>query len=138
MTRYTNRATYDYTKFKGETNTLPSLTIPDKSLTVQQIMDRHTRGQMLPFTKSPQFSFDGLPEDMPSELVDLPNFDRMDAVEKAELLAYVNQEIDETQHRMTTRTEKRKKASKDADKAILLKAKQTIIDAEKNPPQPKE
>lgn len=39
---------YDYTKEQYEVNTLPSMTIPDQTMSIRTIVDRYTRG--LPVT----------------------------------------------------------------------------------------
>lgn len=48
---------YEYLGFQGEVNTLPGKTIPDQSLTVRQIMQRHTAGVPLN-VKTPNFNND--------------------------------------------------------------------------------
>lgn len=48
MRNVKNSLNYDYTQLKGEINDLPSLTIPDQTMSIRTIVDRYTRG--LPVT----------------------------------------------------------------------------------------
>lgn len=45
-------------KTQGEVNNEPSLTIPNQSLTVRDILERFTRGMMIPDSAQPHY-FDG-------------------------------------------------------------------------------
>lgn len=48
MQKVKNSLNYEYTEQQGEVNTLPSMTIPDQTLSIRSIVDRYTRG--LPIT----------------------------------------------------------------------------------------
>ena len=62
----------------GVTNTLPSLTVPDQSLTLRQLLTNYTRGQDLPLSnKTPAF-FD--------DTTFIPDIKKMDLVDIQELM----------------------------------------------------
>jgi len=48
MRKINTHLTYDYTQNIGEVNNLPSMTIPDQTMSIRTIVDRYTRG--LPVT----------------------------------------------------------------------------------------
>lgn len=66
---------YDHTKNKGELNTLPSETIPNQSMSIQEILSRWTRGLPMTGAKVPVYNGDDL----------LPDLKKMDLVELDEL-----------------------------------------------------
>lgn len=55
MKKVLNSLTYDYKQVKGEVNTLPSKTIPDQSMTIKQILERHSRGLPMLGQKVPMY-----------------------------------------------------------------------------------
>lgn len=71
------RTSQNYEISDGIENTLPSLTVPDQSLTLRELLTNYTRGQDLPYGKAePQF-FD--------EDTYIPNLEKMDLVDLQEL-----------------------------------------------------
>lgn len=68
---------------KYEKNRGVSMTIPDQSLSVKQIMDRYARGLPLEGAKVPIYD----------EGEELPDWNRMDLVEKAEAIEDAKQEV---------------------------------------------
>jgi len=60
----------------GFTNELASLTVPDQSLTLRELLTNYTRGQELPYNKTPAF-FD--------ESAYIPDLKKMDLVDIQEL-----------------------------------------------------
>lgn len=76
-----NEAPYE----DGEKNDLPSLTIPDQSLSVSQIMARYAQGLPLDGVKVPVYDGD--------DDVDLPDPRRLDLAERQELAENVSREL---------------------------------------------
>lgn len=62
--------------FRGEVNNLPSLTVPDMTMTLEQLLQRYTRGEQVA-TFTPVFNGD---DDF------LPDVDRMTTMDKIDLL----------------------------------------------------
>lgn len=77
----------------GEVFTLPSLTIPGQSLSLQELLDRFVRGSDIP-------EFEGEFTEDPF----LDNVERMDFDERAELRQQLSSVISETQARRSART----------------------------------
>lgn len=55
---YRTSNTYDFSKECGEKNLSPSLTVPDQSLTIPQILDLYTRGISIDNLLHPSTGFD--------------------------------------------------------------------------------
>lgn len=53
MIRYTNIANYNYKAVRNEINTLPSETVPNETMTIRQILERHVSGLAMPKERSP-------------------------------------------------------------------------------------
>ncbi len=75
-------------KSDGEKNTLPSLTVPDQSLTIRQIMERYARGLPLEGQRVP--IYEGEDEDNY-----LPDPRTLDLSEREDLAAQANEELHE-------------------------------------------
>lgn len=71
---------------KGEVNTLPSLTVPDQTMTMREIMERYARG--LPIGEPGAYVEDG--ED---DLDDLPDIRKLDLAEIQELQEQYQDEL---------------------------------------------
>lgn len=57
--KFRNSTTYDFeTMTGGEINLLPSMTVPDMSLTIPEIIDRYTRGLPLSLNTLPAVGYD--------------------------------------------------------------------------------
>lgn len=70
-----NSLNYDYREWQGTVNTLPSQTIPDQTMSLKEIIERHTRG--LPtLGKEPIYH---------GEDIEIPNFATMDLAEQQEM-----------------------------------------------------
>ena len=79
-----NSLNYDYTEQKGEVNYLPSMTIPDQTMSIRTIVDRYTRG--LPVTGFTPI-YDG-------EEFYMPDPKTLDLVERQELVEQIKQEVE--------------------------------------------
>ena len=85
-----NNLTARLTKFKGETNLRPSETIPDQSVTPQELLRRYATGQPLGFKScTPIYDEDGH---------DIPEFYKMDKLDRLHAL----QNNSENLHELTT------------------------------------
>lgn len=73
--------------FTGEANHLPSKTVPDQSLSPKQLLERFSRGLPLTGAYEPVYNGD----------VELPDFNRMDISEIAQLKDNVAKDIAEKQ-----------------------------------------
>jgi hypothetical protein len=69
-----------------EKNTLPSMTIPDQTMSIRTILERHSRGLPIDGIKTPLY--DG-------EENDLPDWRRLDLAERQELAHLYTNEIKE-------------------------------------------
>lgn len=79
-----NSLNYDYTEQQGEVNSLPSMTIPDQTMSIRTIVDRYTRG--LPVTGFTPI-YDG-------EEFYMPDPKTLDLVERQELSEQIKQEVE--------------------------------------------
>jgi hypothetical protein len=78
-----------YSGSKGEINNSPSLTVPDQTLTIRELLQRHTRGLPMPSHK--------LGEPMYNEDFELPDMKTLDLVERDELKMKIDEQITENQ-----------------------------------------
>lgn len=80
-------------RYEGEINNLPSLTVPDQSLTLRQLLTNYTRGQELPQTnKTPAF-FD--------EKQFIPDIKKMDLVDIQQMMEDNAKKAGELKHSLT-------------------------------------
>lgn len=80
---YQTQFSYDHKKMRREVNNKPSLTVPDQSLSVKQILDRYARGLPLGGMKVPVYDGEE----------DVPDFNKLDLAERQELLEQTKQSI---------------------------------------------
>jgi len=73
-----NSLNYDPANWPGEKNTMPSLTIPDQAMSIQEILRRFAQGLPLGGQKVPLYD-----EDLP---FDAQQFQKMDLADKAEYI----------------------------------------------------
>jgi hypothetical protein len=73
-----------------EKNTLPSMTIPDQTMSIRTILERHSRGLPIDGIKVPIYE---------GEENDLPDWRRLDLVERQELAHLYTNEIKEIQQK---------------------------------------
>jgi hypothetical protein len=90
-----NSLNYVYTEQKGEVNTLPSMTIPDQTMSIRTIVDRYARG--LPVT-----AFTPIYE---GEDFYMPDPKTLDLVDRAELLESAKQEVESLKSRQWKETQ---------------------------------
>lgn len=86
---------------KGEVNNLPSMTVPDQSMTIKEIMDKYTRGIPVNAAKVPIYDEDD----------DMPDLRTLDISEIADLRHQYEAELQET----TTKLKNSKKPPKQAE-----------------------
>ncbi len=79
-----NSLNYDYKQQEGEINTLPSMTIPDQTMSIRKIVDRYTRG--LPVSGFTPI-YDG-------EEFYMPDPKTLDLVERYEMAEQIKQEVE--------------------------------------------
>jgi hypothetical protein len=89
MQKVKNSLNYDYKEQKGEVNTLPSMTIPDLTMSIRTIVDRYAKG--LPVT-----AFTPIYE---GEDFYMPDPKTLDLVDRAELLESAKQEVESLKSR---------------------------------------
>lgn len=75
-------------KFDGEINTLPSQTLPDQSMSLQDLVNKFTVDSVWPKEPLPE-QFDN------EETFDLPEYQKMSTIEKTEELFKLKQNIEE-------------------------------------------
>lgn len=78
MKKVQNSLNYDPADWPGEKNTMPSLTIPDQAMSIQEILRRFAQGLPLGGQKVPLYD-----EDLP---FDAQQFQKMDLADKAEYI----------------------------------------------------
>jgi hypothetical protein len=83
MRNVKNSLNYDYKEQKGEVNNLPSMTIPDQTMSIRTIVDRYTSG--LPVT--------GFTPVYDGEDFYMPDPKTLDLVDRAELAEKVKEEV---------------------------------------------
>jgi hypothetical protein len=79
-----------------ETNTGKSLTIPDQTMTIQEIMTKYAQGIPFDITKEGQFHGEEF----------IPDIDRMDLSERYQLLDEVKKDVKEKQKLFTKKPKK--------------------------------
>jgi hypothetical protein len=84
MHKVKNSLNYDYKDQLGEVNTLPSMTIPDQTMSIRTIVDRYTRG--LPVT--------GFTPVYEGEDYYIPDPKTLDLVERHEMAEQIKQEVE--------------------------------------------
>jgi hypothetical protein len=84
-----NSLNYDYNQELGEVNYLPSMTIPDQTMTIRNIVDRYTRG--LPVT--------GFNPVYDGEDYYIPDPRTLDLVERQEMAEQIKQEVESLKSR---------------------------------------
>ncbi len=84
-----NSLNYDFTEQQGEVNTLPSMTIPDQTMSIRTIVDRYTRG--LPVT--------GFTPVYDGEDHYIPDIKTLDLVERQEMADKIREEVESLKSR---------------------------------------
>jgi hypothetical protein len=95
MQKVKNSLNYEYKDQKGEVNTLPSMTIPDQTMSIRTIVDRYAKG--LPVT-----AFTPIYE---GEDFYMPDPKTLDLVDRAELLESAKQEVESLKSRQWKETQ---------------------------------
>lgn len=72
-----------------ELNTYPSLTVPDMSLSVTEILDRHSRGLGIEGMRVDIYEYD----EEGNEIMQLPDLNQLDFAERVELLDEVRKQV---------------------------------------------
>jgi len=78
---------YNPAKHSGEINTQPSMTIPDQTMTIQEILTRYAKGLPIGGSKTPYY--DGVEDPLDG----LPDPRTLDISERKELEAEIRQEL---------------------------------------------
>lgn len=126
MKHITNTLNYDYKAHPGEVNNEPSVTIPEQTMSLKEILARHARG--LPTTgREPIYHGD---EDY------LPDFKKMDLAEIQEYKEQLREHTEKVQAQYDTEqkelTAKRAKAA--ADQQSLWNQFRAAMHAKNNQP----
>jgi len=100
MRKIKNHLTYSVEDRQQERNTQPSKTIPDQTMSVQEIMDRFARG--LPIDGAKLAIYHGEEDDM-------PDLERMDLSEKHELLEAARKEVEEQRKKLNRMAEAKRR-----------------------------
>ena len=106
-----NNITARLTKFKGEVNTKPSETIPDQSVTPQELLRRYATGQPLGFkTCTPIYDDD----------TEIPEFYKMDKLDRLHALQDNSRDV----HELTTEFKQQQHKIKQQQKQQQIDASQ--------------
>lgn len=95
MQKVKNSLNYEYQDQKGEVNTLPSMTIPDQTMSIRTIVDRYAKGL-------PVSAFTPIYE---GEDFYMPDPKTLDLVDRADLLENVKQEVESLKSRQWKETQ---------------------------------
>lgn len=128
--KYNNWDNYNYKAQKGEMNNKPSMTIPDQTMGITELLQRFTRGQSVA-TFEPIYEFE---DDVPMEdMIDMPDISKLDVFDKMELGRQVQEAIKDTREKLVARyiEAQEKKDKKIADKASKQKKPSETSEAEK-------
>jgi len=88
MRNVKNSLNYDYTEQQGEVNQLPSMTIPDQTMSIRTIVDRYSRG--LPVSAfTPVYEGEEY----------IPDPRTLDLVERHEMAEAIKQEVESIKSR---------------------------------------
>lgn len=103
----------NYVPEKGESNTRPSLTVPDMTLSIKDILLNHTRGRALPIlAQEPVYNGDVL----------IPNPKKMDMTDVDEMRRSIREQNDEI--KKTANEEIKAKRRKEPEQVPEAEAKQ--------------
>jgi len=115
----------------SETNTLPSLTIPDQSMSISQILLQHSRGLSYDVGKVPVYEG----ENVEFNPIDVK---KMDLSERHEILQQHNQKVADIEAKLAeAKTKKEREALKAELKAELELENQTKLDLKEPTDPPK-
>lgn len=128
MYKITTVADYNPADYPGETNTGELLVIPDQSLTVEQILERHAKGLSSTHVKVPIYTSNTKEiEEM------LPDFNKMDLAEIQLLKQATHERIEQIKREMYERVAKDKEeAQKRFLEAKIEEALKNSKNEEKN------
>lgn len=95
----------------------PSLTVPDQSMTIQEIMRRHARGLPVGGAKNPIYE---AVENAGFDDEKMPDLSKMDFAEKEEFLDSINRELVEIKSRVNKERKERleKQRKEDLEKGV--------------------
>lgn len=99
MKRVINSLNYDYTLNPGEVNTLPSQTIPDQSMSLRELLDRHARGLPL-LGREPIYH---------GEDMEMPNLATLDLAEQQQMREELREYTKLQRDKLTEQLAERKK-----------------------------
>lgn len=119
MARIKTHLTYTADDQQREKNTLPSKTIPDQTMSVQEIMDRFARGLPLDGAKVALYHEEG---------EDVPDLERMDLSEKHELLEAARREVQEQREKLNRIAEAKRKRMWNKPKKAPKTAPESPVD----------
>lgn len=89
--KFRNAFDYDHTKEVNEFNELPSMTVPDMTMSLSEILKRYTRGGEIA-TLTPVYQEE-------DEFSEYPDFEKLDALEKLQYAQEIKESINEFQNK---------------------------------------
>lgn len=107
---------------KGEVNTLPSMTVPDQSMSIQEIVRRYASGLPLGGERVPFYM---------DEDTDLPDLSKMDKIERLETLRELADEY--TEKTTKIKNAQKDKAKKEAEKQLRDQLRKELEEEQKIP-----
>lgn len=111
-----------------EVNTMPSLTLPDQSLSIQQIMEKHRRGYPIDARREPQYLGDEY----------VPDIKHLDLAEQAEILHEARETVRQTEKNIQEQVWRdREKKAADAQAALLKKMEENLKKSKEQNPENK-
>jgi hypothetical protein len=115
-------ATAHLLQYAGEVNNKPSMTIPDQTMSIREIMNRYARGLPIAGEKFPLYEGD--------DDENLPDLSRMDKIEKIEATRRIQDEVLDIQ-------KKYEDDKKKSDRAKMIKEVQDKHNKDNPPPTTK-
>lgn len=113
MKKLVRAITFEPKDHPGEKNDLPSLTVPDQSFTIAEILEKHTQGIPLGILK--QGSYSGTEDFDDFDETRRPDFDLVDAQDLTEQIGQVveSEEVDTAKNEELETKSKQKQKTED-------------------------
>lgn len=126
MKKFKNAFDYDPKDVAGERTDKPSMTVPEMTMSLKEILSRYTRGgEVATFTPVYQDN---------DEFDENPDFSKMDATEKLQYARQIKEAIVEHQKRAYAKQTERKSADDPPKQEVDQPSnKDDSMDSEKNP-----
>lgn len=120
MRKLIRKASYVQSTHTMEHNDAPSLTVPNETLTLREILDKHTRGLVPPIERSGSFD--------PAADFDSDDLEKLRTADLSEVQDFMQSNLDQALEKKKAVDAElaRRKAEKDAEDAELREAREDV------------